>query len=120
MEDAAFFYRILSRDHGKVVVKDGKTGQDFYNDLATDKRFLPYLDEPTLSFSGKVKSGEFNESHAYAGNVFQLEQHGEKLPFFHAHGKLAVRSDYNQLKFFNRENGEEIWSMNLTDTQFSR
>ena len=29
-----------------VQVRDGKTGADFFNDMATDKRFLPYLDEP--------------------------------------------------------------------------
>lgn len=45
MENAAYYYRLLARRHPKVIVRDGKTGLQLYQDLMTDKRFLPYLDE---------------------------------------------------------------------------
>ena len=54
MEDAAYWYRLLGHDYEKVTIRDGKTGADFLNDLATDKRFLPYLDV-TSSWSGKIE-----------------------------------------------------------------
>jgi outer membrane protein assembly factor BamB len=103
MEDAAYFYRVLGRDYGKVVVKDGKTGQELYNDLATDKRFLPYLDEPTVAFSGKVKVEETGVSNGYQVNLFQLEQEGEKLPFFQTIYRAAIRSDFGQFKLMYRD-----------------
>src|SRR5208282_2996772 len=52
MEDAAYYYRILGRDFPHVIVRDGKTGEDLLNELATDKRFLPYLDEPGQAWMG--------------------------------------------------------------------
>ena len=33
MSDAAFYYKQLGRDYPKVVVKEGKTGADLYNEL---------------------------------------------------------------------------------------
>jgi tetratricopeptide (TPR) repeat protein len=45
MKLAAAYYRELGRDFPNVIVKDGKTGADLLNELATDKRFLPYLEE---------------------------------------------------------------------------
>jgi hypothetical protein len=44
LEDAAFYYRLLGEKYPKVTV-DGKKGEEYLEDLATDKRFLPYLDQ---------------------------------------------------------------------------
>jgi outer membrane protein assembly factor BamB/tetratricopeptide (TPR) repeat protein len=43
LEDAVQYYRDLARDYPTTVIRDGKKGADFLNDLKTDKRFLPYL-----------------------------------------------------------------------------
>ncbi len=124
MEDAAYFYRVLGRDYAKVLVRDGKTGQELFNDLATDKRFLPYLDEPTMMFSGKVKAEETGGPSSSPVNLFQLEQEGEKLPFFTSNYKVAIRSDYGQFKLLNREkvkdtDSDEVYSQTLDETTFS-
>ena len=58
LEDAAYFYRLLGRKYATVKVRDGKTGEDLFNDLATDKRFLPHLDEPGRLGKGKVSVSE--------------------------------------------------------------
>ncbi|HJT75662.1 MAG TPA: PQQ-binding-like beta-propeller repeat protein, partial [Gemmataceae bacterium] len=56
LEDAAYYYRVLGRDFADVMVRDGKTGADFLNDLATDKRFLPYLGDAVPAWSGNKLS----------------------------------------------------------------
>ncbi|MFT3882563.1 MAG: PQQ-binding-like beta-propeller repeat protein [Gemmatales bacterium] len=45
MENAAYYFHLLARKHPKIVVRDGKNGLQLYQELMTDKRFLPYLDE---------------------------------------------------------------------------
>ncbi|HQR07355.1 MAG TPA: PQQ-binding-like beta-propeller repeat protein [Gemmatales bacterium] len=45
MENAAYYFRLLAHKHPKVRVREGKTGLQLYQELMTDKRFLPYLDE---------------------------------------------------------------------------
>lgn len=52
LETAAFHYRQLARKYPQVIVRDGKTGEELYLELATDKRFLPYLDSPKRLQSG--------------------------------------------------------------------
>lgn len=122
MEDAAHFYRLLGRDYAKVQVRDGKTGQDIYNELATDKRFLPFLDEVPMAFSGKIKAEENNGSFPYPGDLHQLEQVGEALPYFTQKYQLAIRTGFNQLKLIDRDATEdakrEVWSVGLTETSF--
>ncbi|MFO0813737.1 MAG: PQQ-binding-like beta-propeller repeat protein [Gemmatales bacterium] len=45
MENAAYYYRMLARKYPNVEVRAGKTGKQLLQELSTDKRFLPYLDE---------------------------------------------------------------------------
>ena len=44
LEDAVGLYFQLGKEYPDVVVRDGKTGADFYGELLTDKRLLPYLE----------------------------------------------------------------------------
>ena len=37
LEDAAYYYELLNREYAKVMIRDGKTGADIYNDLATEQ-----------------------------------------------------------------------------------
>jgi tetratricopeptide (TPR) repeat protein len=43
IEEAVKYYLILRRDHAKTKVSDGKTGADLFDEILTDKRFLPFL-----------------------------------------------------------------------------
>jgi outer membrane protein assembly factor BamB/tetratricopeptide (TPR) repeat protein len=127
-EDAAYYYRLLGREYAKVVVRDGKTGADFFNELATDKRFLPYLDEPPSPWIGgnkgqgsgtekKWQTGvEVKYREIYGGvanqgpQPFALEPEGESLPYFQHH-RLAMSSSPSgpQLKLIDGATGEEPW-----------
>jgi outer membrane protein assembly factor BamB/tetratricopeptide (TPR) repeat protein len=44
IEDALQYYRTLARDYPTTVIRDGKTGAQIFEELKTDKRFVPYLD----------------------------------------------------------------------------
>jgi outer membrane protein assembly factor BamB len=54
LEDAVAYYRILARDFPRVALPDGRTGQEVWDALATDKRFLPFLEERRFP-AGKLK-----------------------------------------------------------------
>src|SRR5262249_27363171 len=61
LEDAAYYYRILGRDFGKVVIRDGKTGGDILSEVGNDKRFRPYLeDSPSPLMNGGLKVTQIN------------------------------------------------------------
>lgn len=119
MEDAAHFYRLLGRDYAEVVIRDGKTGADFYNELATDKRFLPYLDVPQSVWSGgrikvKQEGGGVNYQQQYV-----LETDEQALPYFQRY-LLSVsvngnngRGGKSEFKIIDRTTNTEVWSHDL-------
>ena len=60
MKLAAAYYRELNRDFGNVAVRaepsGSRTGAELFNELATDPRFRPYLEEPGVPW-GNVPIG---------------------------------------------------------------
>src|SRR5262249_17626406 len=56
LEDAARCYRTLRDTYGNVPIREGKTGADLEAELATDKRFLPYVGEKTAPRKLKIKA----------------------------------------------------------------
>src|SRR5262249_60838111 len=82
LEDAAYYYRILGQDYGQTVIRDGKTGADLFNEQATDKRFLPYLDEPPSPWTGGHVSVKDIPGENDAHMITSFEPDGEALPFF--------------------------------------
>jgi outer membrane protein assembly factor BamB len=121
LDDAAAFYRILGRDFAKVEVRDGKTGADLLDELATDKRFLPYLDEPAsaVAFGGKITAEVRNTPpQVQPQQVYGFEPTGEMLPFFQRH-KIGLNVNFHQFKLVDRATGEERWSTNLNRTNFA-
>jgi outer membrane protein assembly factor BamB/tetratricopeptide (TPR) repeat protein len=127
LEDAAYCYRKLGKQYANTVIRDGKTGQQIYDDdAATDKRLLPYLDDPSplgsvKNFDKKTQSGDFPMPSR--GQLFQFEQSGEKLPFFRHH-IIGLNFDGHRFTILDRnlENDshtpKEVWSVKLTDTSF--
>jgi outer membrane protein assembly factor BamB len=118
LEDAAHYYRVLGKDFADVPVRDGKTGADFLNDLATDKRFLPYLEEPGQAWSaGKVgmrtETGAFQQTQA----LFSFEPGGEVLPFFRRN-RVALETNFHHFRLIDRQTNDVRWQTNLTRTQF--
>ena len=83
LEDAAFYYELLNREYGKIVIRDGKTGADIYNELATNKFLLPLLDRAgRLGVSGKMTATEERGSFTPPFQTYYFELAGEALPFF--------------------------------------
>jgi len=52
--EAVSYYEILKRDFSKIKVHEGKTGAELYEELTTDKRFLPFLEGEAIP-NGKLK-----------------------------------------------------------------
>ena len=122
LEDAAYYYRLLGQKYPKVIV-DGKKGEEYLDDLATDKRFLPYLDEPGRYTSRrKVELDRLKERGSPDSSpTFQFAHFGEPLPFF-TRNKLGLLMNYNHhLKLHDSATGEDRWSLPLTpQTQFQQ
>jgi len=123
MEEAAYYYRILGREYPKVMIRDGKTGEDLLNELATDKRFLPHLDEPGQAWMGKhrlIKAEQENISpRPMVQQYYTFEAGGTVLPFFQNH-RLALNQNGHQFKLIDRATNEERWSQSLTPTNFQQ
>jgi outer membrane protein assembly factor BamB/tetratricopeptide (TPR) repeat protein len=124
LEDAAYYYRLLGEKYPKVSV-EGKRGEEYLDDLATDKRFLPYLDQPgryNIRSGQKVelKHDENKSSEGSSTPVYQFGHSGESLPFF-ARNKLGLVMAWNHsLKLTDTSTGEERWTRALTPTQFQQ
>ena len=121
LEDAAFYYRQLAERFPTIKV-NGKTGADYLDDLATDKRYLPYIDQTgRFSIKGKVKlraddkeKGPF----APASQVYNFSHVGEPLPFFANH-KIGLTLFDHQLRIADVTTGD-VQSVPLTRTQFQQ
>jgi outer membrane protein assembly factor BamB/tetratricopeptide (TPR) repeat protein len=119
LEDAAHFYHLLARDFAHVVIRDGKTGADFLNDLTTDKRFLPYLDESVSPFLGVTPRVILLPGRSsYPQQTFSYEAHGDALPFYR-HYRLVWSPQHAgnnlityQFKLLDRDSSETVWSVN--------
>lgn len=118
LKDAAYYYRVLRRDYPNVQVSDGKTGSDIYDEQATDKRLLPFIDEPDrLGSGGKITYSDVPGTFPYQNQTYQLGQVGEKLPFFQEN-QFVVRYQPHSLRVLDPATGEERWSKALTQTMF--
>lgn len=121
LEDAAYYYRLLGEKYPRVTV-NGKTGAEYLEDLATDKRFLPYLDQGgRYTIKGKVELQQTEDRSAHAAVLqYHFGQAGEPLPFFSRH-KLSLQQDWNhQLRIVDVTTNEEKARLGLTRTQFAQ
>ena len=120
LDDATFYYKLLRDRYPQVVIIDGKTGADLYGELATDKRFIPYLSEPAPARGVKNKalgeSGSFYNVQQQTTYVFDAE--GQTLPFFQKH-RVALNRQNDHFQLLDRRSGEEKWSSQLKPTNFN-
>ncbi len=112
LDDAMGLYDELNRLYPKVVVRDQKTGADLFNELITDKRFLPYLEPHRQTWlHSKLKAQEINQPSNQQMQQFTITPDGESIPFFNRH-KVVVDMQYQgsnmwTLKVIDRITGEE-------------
>jgi tetratricopeptide (TPR) repeat protein len=126
LEDAAYYFRILGQDYSQTVIRDGKTGADLFNEQATDKRFLPYLDEPSTPWmGGKVGQGkEMLGNFSATIGTFSFDPEGSTLPFFQRYRLVLSPNPASpnslQLKLMDRTNDDaekkDVWTENIHDT----
>ncbi len=97
MDDAVAMYAKLGEEFADVAVRDGKTGADFFNDLLTDKRLLPYLEPTRVPLPDKVKVTQKTGSMGGSYNTMSIEPEGsEGNPFYRRHRVILTGSGNNQ------------------------
>ncbi len=117
LDDAAYYYQILARDFAHVVVRDGKTGADFLQDLASDKRFVPYLDDPGSPWADSKLGATTIPDRAFPQEqIWYFEPKGDVLPSFQRQRLGWVMTNANgaysfQLRVIDRDSNEEIWRL---------
>ncbi|MSQ93449.1 MAG: hypothetical protein EXR98_02710 [Gemmataceae bacterium] len=117
MRLAAAYYRQLKRDFANAKVRGNKTGATLFDDLATDKRYLAFLEETTSAW-GPVKlaartigAGQFPVG--LAGFVMLPE--GDQTPFAKMHRVMLDPSDTTNPKLRLRDTttNQDRWVTNL-------
>lgn len=112
LDEAARCYRQLAQKYPKIPVRDGKTGEELYLELMTDKRFLPYVEELRRGWSGShfitPKPGTPTmQDNGMVAQLFWLEpETGANAPFFRRY-RLGVDNGNQQVKRVDRITGEE-------------
>jgi outer membrane protein assembly factor BamB/tetratricopeptide (TPR) repeat protein len=112
LEDVVECYRTLARDYPRVEVRPGQPGASFFDDLATDKRFLALLDLPRPSWTpGKIKAVETRGNFPF-GAYMPFQPSGEVPPSWRA---LRFGLDYQSTRFLvaDRDSGAERWAVSL-------
>lgn len=126
LEEAAHYYGVLGRELADVVVQDGKTGADLFNELSTDKRLLGHLDQvQTFPQSATIQGSEERGSYPFQNqnNYYVFGQDGESLPFFRKHQLALQRNAPNHLRLLDRSStgegrsSDEEWSLPLNNAQ---
>src|SRR5262249_23518561 len=115
MKLAAAYYRELGRKFPDVKVRDGKTGADLLNELAVDKRFLPYLEEHSSLWNKvPIAAREVGAGGAFQGYMFEPE--GDLTPLLKNHRLVLEPSQiFNnpQVELHDLTNNKIRWKQNL-------
>ncbi len=120
MRLAAEYYRELGEQFAKVKVRSDRTGSDLFNDLATDKRFLAFLEEPRSPWGNvklaarEVPGRPMNVTGGMLGFLFHAE--GDHTPFARHH-RLMIDPSGNpanpSLRLVDAQTNTTRWSQNL-------
>ena len=111
MQDAIFYYRKLAERYPDVRLPKGKSGRQLLDELATDKRFFPYLDSvqstwlPTRSeiTPPRIEAGTFP-----AQMQVWLTVEGELVPPSRRYSlAVNVNNHPQQLRIYTRGAGSE-------------
>ncbi|HEV3236960.1 MAG TPA: PQQ-binding-like beta-propeller repeat protein [Gemmataceae bacterium] len=120
LAEAAYYYRLLARSFPNVPVHDGKTGSQLLDDLATDKRFLPYLESSGLAWkASKMRAEMRNQQRNMGQPVYNFETEGELTPFFQQY-KVTLNLNFQQVRISDRMTGEDKWTYKLDIGQFNQ
>jgi outer membrane protein assembly factor BamB/predicted negative regulator of RcsB-dependent stress response len=118
LADAVHYYRILAKDFAQTEVEGKKAGAKLFEELQTDKRFLPFLIQAPAFPAGRVRATEQRGSFPCTQQVYHFPQSGETLPFF-ARNRPALHLGFHKLQLLDAA-GEERWSAGLPRTMFQQ
>ncbi len=124
LEDAAYYYRILRDRYPAVKVRDGKTGLDIFNDMATDKRLWSHLDAPPpFGAAGKIRATAEPVGAQMRNQTFKFSHDGENLPFFQRYSlglQFGAGNNNELVKLVDRTTGESYWktAISVPNTMF--
>jgi outer membrane protein assembly factor BamB len=112
LDEAARYYRELANKYPQVTVRDGKTGEELYLELMTDKRFLPFIEEVRRGWSGShfitPRPGTPTmQDNGMVAQLFWLEPDGDNNAPFLRRYRLGVDNGNQQVKRVDRLTGEE-------------
>jgi len=106
LADAAYYYRLLRDRYPTVKVRDGKTGADLFDEIASDKRLWGELDEqPPFGAVGKIEVKEERDNFPQQSQVFKFGRAGEALPFFRRYD-VGLNLSSNELMLIDRAAGD--------------
>ncbi len=110
LEDAFKYYHDLKVRFPNTPVRDGKTGTQLFEDLANDKRFLQYMDEPGDGL-GKphfkaVLERDKNFQPGSQASVFTFEALNEPSPYMKRY-RFGVHPGSGKLVLVDRVTGKE-------------
>jgi outer membrane protein assembly factor BamB len=114
LENAYKYYKDLKIRFPNTPVRDGKTGTQLLDELATDKRFLQYMDDESGQAVGKphfkaVLERDKNFQPGSQHMVFTFDALGDPLPSM-KQLRFAVNHSTNHLKLVDRRTGKEEMS----------
>ena len=115
LADALEAYRALAREFPDAIVHDGKTGAVLLDDLAADKRFVPYLDDPLAGRpAGRVKFVELPETGPAAAPDLACDpQDGIPPADCCRNLRLSLDPQTFALKVASKDGTAEPWSASL-------
>jgi outer membrane protein assembly factor BamB/tetratricopeptide (TPR) repeat protein len=116
MKLAAAYYRELGQSFAKVEVRKGKTGADLFNDLAADKRFLPYLEEASTAWGPvKLAARKLGPGGFASPLSFMMVPEGDLTPFAKQHRLVFDPNNpiSVQVRLVDVTTGKERWSQAL-------
>ncbi len=124
MRLAAAYYRELGTHFANVPVRGEKTGKDLVNELATDKRFLPFLEEIRNPFgSAKIAARDLQPGQYPAAGSFGivLTPTGDASGFA-KHNELVLEANAFNPRLMLREIGADKprWTTNLGNVQMNQ
>jgi len=113
MEDAMSLYAELGTRFGKLTLPDGRTGEEVFGDLITDKRFLPFVEPQKRGGTAwNGYRGEEIPGQSGGGIIsFAVDVQNETLPFWQRNKLQAEMNMPNTgsfgVRMLDRLTGEE-------------
>jgi outer membrane protein assembly factor BamB len=112
LADAVEAYSALGRNYPGVVVHEGKTGAALVAELAADKRFIAFLDDPLASQpSGPVKVKEIKDKNTPKGQELVCEPWDGVAPPCCRNLRLSLDAQTFALKVITTDGSTEPWSV---------